>query len=350
MTPPRSIVLSSRPRFHAPIDRLLLVLLLATAWMVPGARAAGQGKVDFNRDIRPLLADYCYQCHGPDQAKRKAGLRLDQSEGARVRLDSGHHAIVPGNPADSRLLAVVTSVDPDDQMPPAKTGKRLSSDQVELLRRWIREGAEWKAHWAYITPEKPEVPAVRDAAWPRNAIDQFILARLEKEGLPPSPEADRRTLARRVTLDLTGLPPTVEEVDAFLADTRGDAYEKLVDRLLATEAYGERMAVPWLDLARFADSDGYHADAPRSMWQYRDWVIRAFVRNQPFDQFVTEQIAGDLLPGATLDQRIATAFNRNGMSSTEGGADPEEYLNKYVTDRVNTFGTVFLGSSIQCAE
>jgi len=350
MTPPRSIVLSYRPRFHAPIDRLLLVLLLATAWMVPGARAAGQGKVDFNRDIRPLLADYCYQCHGPDQAKRKAGLRLDQSEGARVRLDSGHHAIVPGNPADSRLLAVVTSVDPDDQMPPAKTGKRLSSDQVELLRRWIREGAEWKAHWAYITPERPEVPAVRDAAWPRNAIDQFILARLEKEGLQPSPEADRRTLARRVTLDLTGLPPTVEEVDAFLGDTRGDAYEKLVDRLLATEAYGERMAVPWLDLARFADSDGYHADAPRSMWQYRDWVIRAFVRNQPFDQFVTEQIAGDLLPGATLDQRIATAFNRNGMSSTEGGADPEEYLNKYVTDRVNTFGTVFLGSSIQCAE
>ena len=332
------------------IDRLAPLLLVVVFGLCGRSMAAVQGKVDFNRDIRPLLADHCYQCHGPDQAKRKAGLRLDQSEGARARLESGHHAIVPGQPADSRLLAVVASEDSDERMPPARTGKRLSAAQVEILTRWIREGAEWKPHWAYITPENPEVPSVRDAGWARNPIDSFVLARLEREGLQPSPEADRRTLARRVTLDLTGLPPTVEEVDAFLADTRGDAYEKLVDRLLATEAYGERMAVPWLDLARFADSDGYHADAPRSMWQYRDWVIRAFVRNQPFDQFITDQLAGDLLPGATLDQRIATAFNRNGMSSTEGGADPDEYLNKYVTDRVNTFGTVFLGSSIQCAE
>ncbi|MFM7815938.1 MAG: DUF1549 domain-containing protein, partial [Verrucomicrobiota bacterium] len=291
-----------------------LRLLLALCSVLGALRALSstQDRVDFNRDVRPLLADYCYQCHGPDQAKRKGGLRLDQSEGARARLDSGHHAIVPGKPTDSRLLAVVTSTDADEQMPPAKTGKRLNPAQVELLTRWIREGAEWKAHWAYITPEKPAVPGVRNPDWPRNAIDHFVLARIEKERLQPSPEADRRTLARRVTLDLTGLPPTVEEVDAFLADSSGDAYEKLVDRLLTTEAYGERMAVPWLDLARFADSDGYHADAPRSMWQYRDWVIQAFVRNQPFDQFLTEQLAGDLLPGATLEQRIATAFNRNG--------------------------------------
>jgi len=339
--------------FMAPMPSAsMLRLLLALCSVLSALRALSstQDRVDFNRDVRPLLADYCYQCHGPDQAKRKGGLRLDQSEGARARLDSGHHAIVPGKPTDSRLLAVVTSTDAEEQMPPAKTGKRLNPAQVELLTRWIREGAEWKAHWAYITPEKPAAPEVRNPDWPRNAIDHFLLARIEKEGLQPSPEADRRTLARRVTLDLTGLPPTVEEVDAFLADSSSDAFEKLVDRLLTTEAYGERMAVPWLDLARFADSDGYHADAPRSMWQYRDWVIQAFVRNLPFDQFLTEQLAGDLLPGATLEQRIATAFNRNGMSSTEGGADPDEYLNKYVTDRVNTFGTVFLGSSIQCAE
>jgi hypothetical protein len=239
-------------------------------------------------------------------------------------------------------------------MPPAKTGKRLRPDQIELLTRWIREGAEWKPHWAYITPEKPAVPAIQNSPIQdssiRNPIDNFVRARLEKESLPPSPEADRRTLARRVTLDLTGLPPTIDEVDAFLADRSDAAYEKLVDRLLASEAYGERMAIPWLDLARFADSDGYHADIPRSMWQYRDYVIRAFNRNLPFDQFITEQLAGDQLPDPTIEQRIATAFNRNGMSSTEGGADPDEYMNKYVTDRVNTFGTVFLGSSIQCAE
>ncbi|MEN9676824.1 MAG: hypothetical protein RIS76_2720, partial [Verrucomicrobiota bacterium] len=231
-----------------------------------------------------------------------------------------------------------------------KTGKRLGPDQIALLTRWIGEGAEWKPHWSYITPERPAVPALGDVSWARNEIDRFIGTRLEAEGLKPSPEADRRTLARRVAFDLTGLPPTIDEVDAFLSDTSDAAYEKLVDRMLASQAYGERMAVPWLDLARFADSDGYHADAPRSMWQYRDWVIRAFNRNQPFDQFIVEQLAGDLLPGATLDQRIATAFNRNGMSSTEGGADPDEYMNKYVTDRVNTFGTVFLGSSVQCAE
>ena len=325
-------------------------VVLVGALLLARTMAAPQEYVDFNRDIRPLLADHCYQCHGPDAAKRKAGLRLDQREGALAKLESGAAAITPGNPAASSLLQRITSSDDEERMPPAKTGKVLSPDQVALLKRWIADGAEWKPHWAYIPPERPTIPSITHASWPRNEIDRFVVARLEKEGLEPSPEADRRTLARRVSLDLTGLPPTPDEVDAFLSDPSDGAYEKLVDRLLAAPEYGERMAVPWLDLARFADSDGYHADAPRSMWQYRDWVIGAFNRNQPFDRFVVEQLAGDLLPNATLDQRIATAFNRNGMSSTEGGADPDEYMNKYVTDRVNTFGTVFLGSSVQCAE
>lgn len=275
---------------------------------------------------------------------------MDRPEGATLKLSSGARAVVPGDPAASRLLQVISSTDPDEHMPPASTGKQLSPSQTESLRRWIQEGAEWKGHWSHQSPENPALPAVQTQGWVRNGIDAFILARLEKEGLKPSPEADRRTLLRRVSLDLTGLPPTVDEVDAFLADNSDAAYEKLVDRLLSSQAYGERMAVPWLDLARFADSDGYHADAPRSMWQYRDWVIQSFNANQPFDQFIVDQLAGDLLPHPTRDQRVATAFNRNGMSSTEGGADPDEYLNKYVTDRVNTFGTVFLGSSIQCAE
>ncbi len=334
----------------AALMRRTLMALVAWLAVFRTLHAASTSSIDFNRDIRPLLADNCYQCHGPDAAKRKAGLRLDQREGVLAKLESGDVAVVPGKPAESKLLRMVASEKDDERMPPAKTGKRLSPEQIALLSRWVGEGAPWKSHWSYIAPERPSLPSVKDSRWPRNEIDRFVLARVEKEGLQPSAEADKRTLARRLTLDLTGLPPTIDEVDAFLADTNPDAYDKLVDRLLATESYGERMAVPWLDLARFADSDGYHADVPRSMWQYRDWVIRAFNRNQPFDRFVTEQLAGDLLPDATVEQRVATAFNRNGMSSTEGGADPDEYLNKYVTDRVNTFGTVFLGSSIQCAE
>jgi hypothetical protein len=312
--------------------------------------ANGGAPLDFNRDIRPIFSDNCYSCHGPDRNKRKAGLRLDQREGVLSRLESGDVALVPGNPDKSKLLRLVTSPDDEERMPPVKTGKHLNAEQAALLRRWIQEGAEWKPHWAYIPPVRPPAPEVHDAAWPRNEIDRFILARLEKEGMKPSEEADRRTLARRVTLDLTGLPPTPGEVDAFLNDTSPGAYEKLVDRLMSLPAFGEKLAIQWLDLARFADSDGYHADIPRSMWQYREYVVDSFNRNRPFDQFVTEQLAGDLLPNPTLDQRIATAFNRNGMSSTEGGADPDEYMNKYVTDRVNTFGTVFLGSTIQCTE
>ncbi len=306
--------------------------------------------IDFNRDLRPIFSENCYACHGPDKNKRKAGLRLDREEETFSKLESGDFAIVRGDTEKSKLLELVASDDEDDRMPPKKTGKRLTKTQIDLLRRWIEQGAAWKRHWAYIPPERPPLPEVKNKKWPRNEIDYLILARLEKEEISPSQEADRSPLLRRLSFDLTGLPPTVSEVDAFLRDKSSQAYEKTVDRLLASPHYGERMAQQWLDLARYADSDGYHRDSPRSMWQYRDWVINAFNQNKPFDQFTVEQIAGDLLPGTTLDQRIATAFNRNGMSTTESGADPEEYLNKHVTDRVNTTSTVWLGSTIGCAE
>ena len=306
--------------------------------------------IDFNRDVRPILAENCFACHGPDKNKRKAGLRLDLREDAIIRLESGHRAVVPGDPKSSRLLEVVSLLDSDDRMPPAKTGKTLTKPQIALLREWITQGAPWMPHWSYVAPEKASLPEVKHASWAKNEIDRFILARLEKEGLKPSPEAERHVLIRRATLDLTGLPPTPAEVDAFINDKASTAYESLVDRLLQQKSFGERWAQHWLDLARYADSDGYHADVPRSMWQYRDYVINAYNQDKPFDQFTLEQLAGDLLPNPTLEQRVATAFMRNGMSSTEGGADPDEYANKYVTDRVNTFGTVYLGSSIACTE
>ncbi|MBI1840381.1 MAG: PSD1 domain-containing protein [Verrucomicrobia bacterium] len=317
----------------------------------PQSGAARKGKaIDFNRDIRPILAENCFACHGPDKNKRKGGLRLDLQEDATRKLESGHRAVVPGDPRTSRLLDVVSLVDSDDRMPPAKTGKTLNKSQIALLRDWISQGAPWKPHWSYVPPEKGPLPDVKNRSWPRGEIDRFILARLEKEGLKPSPEAEKHSLVRRATLDLTGLPPTVAEVDAFVNDKSANAYESMLDRLLKQKSFGERWAQHWLDLARYADSDGYHADVPRSMWQYRDYVIHAFNQDKPFDQFTLEQLAGDLLPNPTLEDRVATAFMRNGMSSTEGGADPDEYANKYVTDRVNTFGTVYLGSSIACTE
>jgi hypothetical protein len=346
----------SRTRWSTGLAGVVLTLGLGFGLLSGSPTTLQAGKthapalLDFNRDIRPILADNCFACHGPDKHKRKAGLRLDRREEATARLDSGDRAIVPGDVAASKLLRVVVTENPEDRMPPPKTGKRLTLGQVGLLREWIAQGAVWKEHWAYLSPERPPTPLVRQSSWPRSPLDSFILARLEKEHLRPSPEADKATLLRRVTLDLTGLPPTLPELETFLADKSADAYGKVVDGLLDGPAFGERMAQWWLDLARYADSDGYHADIPRSMWQYRDYVIRSFNTNKPFDQFTMEQLAGDLLPNATVEQRIATAFNRNGMSSTEGGADPEEYLNKYVTDRVNTFGTVFLGSSIACTE
>jgi hypothetical protein len=312
--------------------------------------AANTPKTDFNRDIRPIFSEHCYVCHGPDEQRRKAGLRLDQEEGAFKELKSGNHALVPGDLAKSAMIGRITSNDPDEIMPPPKQNKPLSPDRIALLKQWVKEGAQWKKHWSFIPPERPELPAVKERKWPRNAIDYFTLARLEREGLKPNPEADRATLIRRVTLDLTGLPPTIEEVDAFLADKSQNAYEKVVERLLASPHYGERMAQNWLDLARYADSSGYHFDGVRFMWLWRDWVIRAFNENKPYDEFTVEQLAGDLLPNPTQGQRIATGFVRNNMTNDEGGADPDEYLNKYVVDRVNTVGAVWLGLTVGCTE
>ncbi len=325
-----------------------LVLLLAGFHAPAADRPAA---IDFGRDIRPILSDNCFTCHGPDKDKRKAGLRLDTKEDAFKKLDSGDYAIVPGKPDQSRLLAVITlPPDDDDHMPPTKTGKKLSAAQVDLLRRWIVQGAKWAGHWSYVAPERPAVPTVKNKKWARNDVDRFILAALEKSGLKPNAEADRYTLIRRLSLDLIGLPPTVQEVDDFIADKSPNAYEKVVERLLASPHFGERLALAWLDQARYADSSGYHFDGFRQMHLWRDWVIQAFNDNKPFDQFTIEQLAGDLLPDATIDQKIATGFHRNVMTNDEGGADPDEYLAKYVVDRVSTTAQVWLGTTVGCAE
>ncbi|MBN8248496.1 MAG: DUF1553 domain-containing protein, partial [Verrucomicrobia bacterium] len=334
----------SRPRLSLPrpVARCLGgLLLLGTATAAP---------VDFNRDIRPILSDHCYACHGPDEKKRKGDLRLDRKEDAFRALNSGAHALIPGDVQRSTLVTRIRTSDPDDLMPPAETGKPLSEAQRTLLERWVSEGAPWQDHWAFVPPRRPEPPPVRDTAWPRNELDRFVLARLEAQGLKPNPEADRATLLRRVTLDLTGLPPGIEAMDAFLADERPDAYEQTVDRLLGQPQYGERMATHWMDLARFADTSGYHFDGVRFLWLWRDWVIRAFNENLPYDRFTVEQLAGDLLPNPTQSQRVATGFVRNNMTNDEGGADPDEYLNKYVVDRVNTLGAVWLGMTVGCTE
>jgi mono/diheme cytochrome c family protein len=325
-------------------------LTLRAADENPAAPAPAAAKVDFNRDVRHILSNHCYACHGPDETKRKAGLRLDRKDEAFKALKRGGHALVPGDLDASRLWARVSAGEGAKPMPPPDFGKPLSAAEIDTLKYWIEQGAAWGDHWAYVPPKRPQVPEVKDKAWPRNGVDYFILARLEKEGLRPSPEADKAALLRRVAFDLTGLPPTPEEVDAFLKDDSPDAYEKVVDRLLASPAYGERMAVPWLDLARYADTNGYHIDNARDMWLWREWVINAFNRNLPFDQFTIEQLAGDLLPDATVEQKIASGFNRNVMVNFEGGADPNEYLTKYVEDRIVTTSTVWLGTTMACCE
>ena len=310
-------------------------------------------EISFTRDIKGLLSNRCIRCHGPDAADRQGGgddgLRLDTFAGATADLD-GHAAIVPGKPEASELLRRITSSDPDIVMPPPETGDPLKPREVELLRRWIAAGAGYEPHWAYVPPVRPAVPAVKRADWPKNPIDQFVLARLEAEGLAPQPEADRATLARRLALDLTGLPPTPEEVDAFVADTHPDAVERLADRLLAADGYGEHQARQWLDLARYADSAGYADDPPRTIWGWRDWVVRAFDSNMPFDEFTVKQLAGDLLPGATLDDRIATGFHRNTLTNSEGGTIDEEFRTVAIVDRVNTTMSTWMGTTMACAQ
>jgi hypothetical protein len=308
--------------------------------------AAGQERaIDFNRDVRPILSNNCFTCHGPDDKERKARLRLDTREGA---TDS---VVVPGKSESSELVRRVSSRDPAEVMPPPKSGKKLSPREIDILTRWVKGGAAYSNHWAYVKPVRPPVPTIRDPnSVIRNPIDAFVLTRLRKEGLKPSPEADRYALVRRVSLDLTGLPPTVAEVDAFVSDESPDAYEKLVDRLLAKPAFGEHWARVWLDLARYADSAGYADDPPRTIWKYRDWVIKAINENKPFDVFTIEQIAGDLLPSPTESQLVATAFHRNTLTNNEGGTNDEEFRNVAVVDRVNTTFTVWMGTSIACAQ
>lgn len=347
----RSVLYTRRGEITAASSWFTLIVILWGS-ANPKPSEAATRPIDFDRDIRPIFSDNCYACHGPDKNKRKAGLRFDVKEDAFKKLDSGNFAIVPGRVEQSALLKMISlPADDDDHMPPAKTGKQLTKAQIDLLRRWIEQGAKWAGHWAYIAPERPSIPeSGKRKAGSGNAIDPFILAKLREKGLKPNKEADRPTLIRRASLDLIGLPPSVEEVDAFLADQNPDAYEKVVDRLLASPHFGERMALAWLDEARYADTSGYHFDGFRQMHLWRDWVIKSFNENKPFDQFTIEQIAGDLLPNATIDQKIATGFHRNVMTTDEGGVDPEEYMAKYQVDRVSTTAQVWLGSTVGCAE
>jgi mono/diheme cytochrome c family protein len=339
------------------LPRLLpCLILLGLAGALVGltertAHAESDNAVDFNRDIRPILSKNCFACHGPDTAQRAGSLRLDQRDAAiQPRKKSKPAAIVPGDPDHSPLVRRITATADKERMPPPSTGNHLTPAQIVTLQRWVKQGAPYAEHWAFVKPRRWPLPEVHEVAWPRNGIDHFILARLEREGLKPSPEADRYTLLRRASLDLRGLPPTPQEVDAFLADTSPDAYEKAVDRFLDDPAYGERWARMWLDLARYADSAGYGSDPLRTIWRYRDWVIGAFNRNLPYDQFTIEQIAGDLLPNAALEQRMATAFHRNTMTNTEGGTDREEFRVAAVKDRVDTTLQVWMGLTMGCAK
>ncbi|MFM9960627.1 MAG: PSD1 and planctomycete cytochrome C domain-containing protein [Planctomycetaceae bacterium] len=328
----------------------------AAGWILAGlCLVASQVRAadvpSFEREVRPILSRYCFKCHGPDEGQRQSGLRLDVRESAIKAADSGKSAIVPNKTDASELIRRIDLPDgSDEKMPPASTKLELTAEQRDILKRWIASGAEYRPHWAFVAPKRPALPKVRDASWPRNGIDRFVLARLESEGLKPSPQADRHTLARRVFLDLIGIPPTPAEVEAFVHDPSSDAYEQLVDRLLASPAYGERWARRWLDLARYADTNGYEKDRTRNVWPYRDWVINAINADQPFDQFTIDQLAGDMRPNATIPQRIATGFHRNTMLNEEGGIDPLEFRFHAMTDRVATTGSVWLGLTIGCAQ
>ncbi len=339
------------PRFASLCLLSGLVLgVLVSCEPAPGGALRLPDQVDYNFHVKPILSDRCYACHGPDAEARQADLRLDTEDGAfRTPLGSGDPAIVPGSLRKSALYYRITSDDPDFRMPPPESKLALSTREIALINRWIDQGAAWKPHWAFIAPARPPLPSVDNPDWPRNAIDHFILARLHQEGLSPSPEASRETLLRRVTLDLTGLPPTLDELDAFVADTSPGAYERVVDRLLASPRYGERWSWDWLDAARYADTNGYQGDPVRTMWPWRDWVVRAINANMPYDRFTVEQLAGDLLPEASLDQILATGFNRNHMYNGEGGRIPEETRVENVFDRVETVGTVWMGLTVTCS-
>src|ERR1043166_3553624 len=326
-----------------PLCRFAVLAMSALA-LLAGRAAAQDGKIEFNRDVRPILAEHCFVCHGPDNHKRKAKLRLD------VEKDAYETVIVPGKPAESMLVKRITTDDVFERMPPESHNKPLSKQQIETLQKWIAQGAKYEKHWSLIPPKLANTPVVKNNEWVLTQIDPYILARLEKEGMSPSPEADRRTLIRRLSFDLIGLPPTPEEVDAFLADKLPGAYERVVDRLLESKHFGERMAVHWLDVVRYADTAGYHSDNHRHAYLYRDWVIDAFNNNLRFRDFAVDQIAGDLLPGATNDQKVASGHNRLLQTTEEGGSQAKEYTAKYAADRVRNFATAWLGLTLGCTE
>ncbi len=325
--------------------RLLSTALLGSLAVVgmTGAPSSAD-EIEFNRDIRPILSDRCFACHGPDATHREADLRLDDEQSAKDSV------IIPGKPDESELVARITSDDADLRMPPTDSGKQLTSGEIALLSRWIAQGAAYQPFWAYVPPNRHEVPKAADAAWPRNWIDHFIADRLETEGLGPSPDADRVTLVRRLSFDLIGLPPTPAEVDAFVQDNTPGAYERLVDRLLDSPHFGERMAMYWLDLVRYADTVGYHGDQDHSISPYRDYVINAFNQNRPFDRFTREQLAGDLLPDSGTEQKVATGYNRLLQTSHEGGVQPKEYLTIYAADRVRNVSAVWMGATMGCCQ
>ncbi len=335
--------------FNTPHTLLSVAIGLCLPMAASLTPAMAEEPLDYNRDIRPIISDKCFACHGPDDKTRKKELRFDLEEGFLAKTSNGKAVIDPGNPGSSEFFHRITTEDLDDRMPPAESPLQLTDDDIALIKRWIAEGAQWQGHWAFIPPTKPALPNVSDSTWANNEIDYFVLSKLEKENLHPNKRAPKNTLIRRLSLDLTGLPPTPTEVDAFLADTSDTAYETLVDRLLDSPHYGERMAFPWLDAARYSDTNGYQRDTKRTMYPWRDWVINAFNSNMPYDQFTIEQLAGDLLPGSTLSQKIATGFNRNHRINGEGGIIPEEYAVEYVVDRVSTTSTTFMGLTMACA-
>ena len=339
--------LTSFSRFNALLAAFVGSLVSLIAASAP-ADSSTNSPVLFNRDIRPILTDNCFACHGFDVNKRKADLRLDNAEGATA-IHKGRQAIKPHDLAESELWRRINAPDPKVHMPPPESGKKLKPEQIALLRQWIETGAVYQKHWAFEPPVRPEPPQVTDAAWPRNDIDRFILGTLQARQLHPSPQASKETLIRRVTLDLTGLPPSLAEIDAFMADQRPDAYEQLVERLLQSPRYGEHMARYWLDVARYGDTHGLHLDNERSLWAYRDWVVDAFNREMPFDQFTVWQLAGDLLPNPTREQQIASGFNRCNVSTSEGGAIDEEFQVRYAVDRVETTSTTWMGLTMGCA-
>jgi len=331
------------------VIRLLKIVLVVGLVIGTHSQCSADGAmpVEFARDIRPIFSANCFHCHGPDEQARESDLRLDlRRDVLGEGLDAG--VIVPGRPEDSKLFLRITAPDDEGRMPPPEEHGRLKPEQIELMRQWIVQGAPWQPHWAFVPPKRPVPPLIGNGSWVRNPIDAFVLSRLRQQELAPSPEADKRTLIRRVALDLTGLPPTVDEIHAFLADDSPQAYERLVDRLLDSPRYGERTAAVWLDAARYADTYGYQDDGEVSMWRWRDWVIDAFNKNMPFDQFTVEQLAGDLLPNPTLDQLLATGFNRNHRANAEGGSIPEEFRTEYVVDRVDATATTWMGLTMVC--